>query len=118
MKKRISNSTVWALGPLLAAFAGACASVPTPQELNDARSAYLRAQAPDGAAARFKPDQVHEAKVALDKAEASFRDDPKDQKTRDLAYIAQRKAELAEASGANEVARAQVEGREWTTMPS
>lgn len=114
MKKRISKRTLWTIGPLLAACVGACASAQTPQELNDARSAYLRVQAPGAAAARFKPDQVHEAKVALDKAEASFRDDPKDQKTRDLAYIAQRKAEIAEASGANEEARAQLAQAEQT----
>lgn len=89
---------------LLAVGVGACATTQAPQELTDARSAYLAAQAPGGVAVRFKPDQVHEAKVALDKAEMSFLDDPKDQKTRDLAYVAQRKAELAMASGASQEA--------------
>ena len=65
----------------------------------DARSAYQHAQS--GPAAQYKPDQVHEAKVALDKAEQSFVDDPADQKTKDLAYVAQRKSELAEANAAN-----------------
>jgi outer membrane protein OmpA-like peptidoglycan-associated protein len=81
----------------LAAAAG-CAASQAPQELLDARSAYQRAQT--GPAAQFKPDQVHEAKVALDLAERSFADDPAEQKTRDLAYIAARKAQLAEANAA------------------
>jgi outer membrane protein OmpA-like peptidoglycan-associated protein len=96
---RLRTNSLLTIGALLAACVGACASTQTPQELTDARSAYQRAQAPGGVAQQFKPDQVHEAKVALDKAEASFRDDPKDQKTRDLAYVAQRKSQLAEVSG-------------------
>jgi outer membrane protein OmpA-like peptidoglycan-associated protein len=99
--KRLPRSAIFTIGVLLAACAGACASTQTPQELSDARSAYLRAQTPGGVGERFKPDQVHEAKVALDKAEQSFRDDPKDQKTRDLAYVAQRKSQLAETNGLN-----------------
>jgi len=102
--KRLPRSTLLTIGTLLAACAGACASTQAPQELTDARSAYLHAQAPGGVAAQFKPDQVHEAKVALDKAEQSFLDDPKDQKTRDLAYVAQRKAQLAEASASSQQA--------------
>lgn len=104
--RRLSRSTLLTIGTLLAACVGACATTQAPQELSDARSAYLRAQTPGGPAAQFKPDQVHEAKVALDKAERSFLDDPKEQKTRDLAYIAQRKAQLAEASGVNQQALA------------
>lgn len=80
-----------------------CASTPAPQELLDARSAYQHAQA--GQAVQYKPDQVHEAKVALDKAEQSFVDDPADQKTKDLAYIAQRRSQLAEANAANSQAQ-------------
>ena len=72
-----------------------CASAPTPPELMDARSAYIRAEA--GPAAQYKPDRLHEAKEALDRAEKSYSEDPGKQKTRDLAYVAQRRAELAEA---------------------
>jgi outer membrane protein OmpA-like peptidoglycan-associated protein len=72
-----------------------CASAPTPPELMDARSAYIRAEA--GPAAQYKPDQLHEAKMALDRAEKSYSDDPGKQKTRDLAYVAQRRSELAES---------------------
>jgi len=95
------------LGSWLAISMVACASGPAPKELVDARAAYQRAQG--GVALQYKPDQVHEAKVALDTAERSFTDDPGDQKTRDLAYVAQRKAELAEANGANDQAKAQKE---------
>jgi outer membrane protein OmpA-like peptidoglycan-associated protein len=87
------------MGSLLATAVAGCATAPVPQDLLDARSAYLRAQS--GPASQFKPDQVHEAKVALDKAEQSYLDDPGDQKTKDLAYVAHRKAELAEANAAN-----------------
>jgi outer membrane protein OmpA-like peptidoglycan-associated protein len=96
--KLLQKSIVMTLGGLVMSVAG-CAATPVPQDLLDARSAYLRAQA--GPATQYKPDQVHEAKVALDKAEQSYMDDPADQKTKDLAYVAHRKAELAEANAAN-----------------
>lgn len=99
--KRLPRSYLLTAGALLATCAGACAATQPPKELTDARSAYQRAQEPGGVAAQFKPDQVHEAKVALDKAEQSFSDDPKDQRTRDLAYVAHRKAQLAEASASS-----------------
>ena len=71
-----------------------CASAPTPRELSDARSAYFKAE--QGVAPMLKPDQLHEAKVALDRAEKSYADDPGAQKTRDLAYVAERRAEIAD----------------------
>jgi outer membrane protein OmpA-like peptidoglycan-associated protein len=113
--KRLPRSAILTIGSLIAACAAACATTQAPQELTDARSAYLRAQTPGGVGERFKPDQVHEAKVALDKAEASFRDDPSDQKTRDLAYVAQRKSQLAEASGLNAQALATKEQADQDT---
>jgi outer membrane protein OmpA-like peptidoglycan-associated protein len=93
------KNTVVTMSSLLVMSVIGCASTPAPQELLDARSAYLHAQS--GSAAQYKPDQVHEAKVALDKAEQSFVDDPADQKTKDLAYVAQRRSQLAEANAAN-----------------
>jgi outer membrane protein OmpA-like peptidoglycan-associated protein len=69
----------------------ACASSPS-RELLDARSAYAHASA--GPAAQAVPADLHIARVSLDKAEAAFKSDKSDQ--RDLAYVAQRKAELAE----------------------
>jgi outer membrane protein OmpA-like peptidoglycan-associated protein len=82
---------------ILVAAAVGCGASPAPPELLDARSAYIKAQS--GPASQFKPDQLHEAKVALDKAEQSYSDDPGEQKTRDIAYVAERRAELADVAG-------------------
>ncbi len=71
-----------------------CAAV-VPSELADARSAYQHASA--GRAADLSPAELHTAKEALAKAEASWANDPKSAQTRDLSYVAQRKAQLAEA---------------------
>ena len=46
------------------------------------------------------PTDVHEADLALQKAEAAWNDDPDDPNTIDLAVIAQRKAQIAEAEAA------------------
>ncbi len=69
----------------------ACASSPS-RELLDARRAYARASA--GPAARAVPADLHKAKVSLDTAEVAYSNDASDQ--RDLAYVAERKAQLAE----------------------
>lgn len=71
-----------------------CASQP-PQELRDARAAYANAQKAPGAA--LTPNDQREAKLALDRAEREFADEGDDQSTRDLAYVAQRKAVAARA---------------------
>ena len=73
----------------------ACGSTPPPKELVEARAAYQRAQ--NGPANQVNPAQVHVAKESLDIAEKSFDDDPSAPETRDRAYIALRKAQLAEA---------------------
>jgi outer membrane protein OmpA-like peptidoglycan-associated protein len=97
--RHLHKNIVATVGSALVMLVAGCAATPVPQDLLDARSAYLKAQS--GPASQYKPDQVHEAKVALDKAEASYVDDPGDQKTKDLAYVAHRKAELAEANAAS-----------------
>ncbi len=73
---------------------GACAAVP--KELVDARDAYRRAST--GPAVRAAPAEVHVAHEALARAEQSFQDSKGSFQTRDLAYVAQRKAQLAEAT--------------------
>ncbi len=86
MTKRFSTFTLLAsLG-----FA-ACASAPS-HELLDARKAYARAST--GPAATAVPADVRKARVSLDLAENAFSNDTSDQ--RDLAYVATRKAQLAE----------------------
>ncbi len=72
----------------------ACAHNP-PQELVDARAAYQRAST--GTAQQYRPDEVHKAWSALQAAESSYSSEPESGKTRDLAYIAERKAQVAEA---------------------
>jgi outer membrane protein OmpA-like peptidoglycan-associated protein len=74
-----------------------CASTPPPKELLDARQAYDHAR--DSAARELVPAQLLAAQQALGSAEQSFADQPDAQRTRDLAYIAQRKAQTAEAQG-------------------
>jgi len=74
----------------------ACGAAQPPVELVDARKAYERAS--KSLAAQLAPAQLDTAKQALDKAEKSFEDEGPDKPTPDLAYVAQRKAEIAEAT--------------------
>jgi outer membrane protein OmpA-like peptidoglycan-associated protein len=73
---------------------GCAASIP-PAELVNARQAYQHASR--GQAAQLVPAELHKAQAALAIAEKSFQDDPKSFRTRDLAYVADRKAKMAEA---------------------
>jgi outer membrane protein OmpA-like peptidoglycan-associated protein len=91
-----TKSTMLVLG-LGAAILYGCASTPAPVELVEARRAYNRAH--DGQARELVPAQVLAAQQALNRAEQAFMDAPDAQTTRDLAYIAQRKAQIAEAQG-------------------
>ncbi|MBS2019463.1 MAG: OmpA family protein [Deltaproteobacteria bacterium] len=75
---------------------GGCASAP-PRELLDARAAY--ASTSRTSTSSYAQADVYEAKKALDAAEASFDDDGDSMGTRDLAYVAQRKALSAKARG-------------------
>ena len=74
-----------------------CATAP-PAELINARQAYQHASM--GQAAQLVPAELHKAQEALAIAEKSFKDDPKSYQTRDLAYVADRKAKMAEALAA------------------
>jgi outer membrane protein OmpA-like peptidoglycan-associated protein len=78
-------------------FLSSCAANKVPQELANARQAYRQASA--GPVAQLAPAELHKAKLALDQAESSFKDDPTSSKTRDLAYVAERKAMNAAALG-------------------
>jgi outer membrane protein OmpA-like peptidoglycan-associated protein len=86
---------------LLVAFAVGCAHRPPP-ELIDARAAYQHAsQSP---AATVTPADLHKAEMALEEAEAAFKDKPKSYEARDLAYVAHRKAQLAEVMANTQLA--------------
>ena len=84
---------------LIMAFASAasivgCAAAVPPPDLVNARTAYERAS--KGPAQQLDPADVDSAKQQLTVAEASFTKDGETPETRDQAYLALRRAELAE----------------------
>ena len=85
---------------LVGAWLVGCGTTMPPAELVEARTAYQRAST--GPAAQLAPAQLDSAKQALAKAEASFEDEGDDPITKDLAYIAQRKTQIAEAEAGRE----------------
>jgi outer membrane protein OmpA-like peptidoglycan-associated protein len=82
---------------IFAAYLTGCATV-APKELVDARSAYQTASV--GPAQQLAPAELHKAELALNEAEQSFLKESDSNKTKDLAYTAQRKSEQAGALGA------------------
>jgi outer membrane protein OmpA-like peptidoglycan-associated protein len=95
-------SFVLGLLPLVAA----CAASLPPAELVDARAAYNKAAA--GPAAQLNPAQLHVAQEQLALADRSFDKDGDTFKTRDEAYVAQRKAELADVQARTTEANQQI----------
>jgi len=91
---RISSFALGCLSALL--FAAGCAHSP-PKELVEARSAYERAS--QGPAAQYNPTELYQARQVLDHANRLYESDPGSDYTRDVAYIALRKTELAEVDG-------------------
>lgn len=77
-----------------------CATV-APKELVDACAAYQRAL--HGPAAEFAPADLHKAESSLDAAEQAFSMSPKGRSTRDLSYIAERRAQISEAIAQQEI---------------
>lgn len=65
-----------------------------PQELHDARDAYRGAAA--GPAAQYSQAQLHTAGQSLQLAEKTFEEEGASDRTRDRAYVAMRKAQLAD----------------------
>ena len=59
----------------------------------DARADFTRAR--DGVASQLDPTDLHEADLALQRAEQAWRDDPDSPSTADIAMIADRKALIA-----------------------
>lgn len=84
-------SRIFLLG---AAFVAGCAGSP-PSSLVDARAAYQRAA--QGPARQFAPDQLHAAEIFLETAERNYDAEGETPAMRDRAYVAMRKAQLAEA---------------------
>ena len=90
---------VAALPLLLVAGIGCAATQLPPPALTEAREEFLRAK--NGIAMQLDPTDVHEADLALQKAEQAFRDEPDEASTNDLALIADRRSLIAEAQAAN-----------------
>lgn len=86
------------LNAVLAFAAFGCATTQPSRELVDARDAYNRVR--NSQAKDLVPAEVLSAKQALEQAEQSFDKDSNSPRSRDLAYLAQRRALLAEARGA------------------
>ncbi len=72
-----------------------CAEAVPPQDLVSARNEYSHAA--EGPAAQLDPADLHAAKETLDSAEKSFVDNGDTQDTRDAAYTAERRTEIAES---------------------
>jgi outer membrane protein OmpA-like peptidoglycan-associated protein len=87
---------------LAGAWLVACGATLPPKELVDARAAYQAAS--KGPAAELAPAQLDTAKQALAKAEKSFEEEGDDPITKDLAYVSQRKTEIAVADAGREAA--------------
>lgn len=79
------------------ALGSACATARPPAELVQARQAYSMSE--QSVAARYNPAALHEAKKALNKAEALYDDDPEAPEVRDASYVALRRAERAKIEG-------------------
>jgi outer membrane protein OmpA-like peptidoglycan-associated protein len=73
----------------------ACATTAPPADLVTARTSFDRAQ--HGAAAKYNPADLDTARKAILAAEQSFTEDGDTQQTRDLAYAADRRSQIAEA---------------------
>jgi outer membrane protein OmpA-like peptidoglycan-associated protein len=78
----------------------ACGAALPPQELVDARNAYQ--QAVESPASEWAPAKLDAARQSLEQAETAFEDDPESSRTKDLAYIAERKARASVAAGQRE----------------
>jgi len=86
------NKLLPSLGALCLVAASGCAHT-APKELSDARTAYK--QAAEGPSREETPAQLHTAQKSLELAEATFEEEGDSERTRDRAYVAMRKAQLA-----------------------
>ncbi len=83
-----------------------CAAALPPQELLDARTAYTQAQ--EGPAGEYAPAKLDGAQQTLREAELAFEDDPESEKTRTLAYVAERQARASAALGEREKSKRRI----------
>ena len=78
----------------LAATIGACAPVPAPRELTEARAAFQRAQS----SAADAPVELDQARRALAEAERRFEEIGAEPEVSSLAFVADRRAQRAESA--------------------
>ncbi len=90
-----------------------CATAAAPAELVTARTSYNHAQ--HSSAAKLDPADLYTAQKAIEAAEQSYAKQGDTQETRDLAYTADRRAQIAE-SRANAAQASQGEQQTITTM--
>ena len=90
----MKTSILLETGLICALASAGCATVSAPGELLTARTSYERAR--HGEAAKLDPADLYTAQKALEAAEKSFLDHGDTQETRDLAYVADRRAQIAE----------------------
>ena len=98
MRTTTQRSALVVAGIALGAFAACGGERLPPKQLTDARSEFQQAKA--GLAMQLDPTDVHVADLALQQAEQAWTSDPDDPNTLDLAIIAQRKSQIAEAEAA------------------
>lgn len=97
MKRMFSIVTPSALAALaLGVVAGCGGKTPPPTELQNARAAYQRAESDP--VAQYNQSGLIESRQALDAAEREYQDSPKPQETKTLGYVAERRAQVAEAN--------------------
>jgi outer membrane protein OmpA-like peptidoglycan-associated protein len=93
------NRISMVVAPLALVSLAACGGDrPPPKSLVDVRMELATAK--NGIAVKLDPTDVHEAELALQKAEQAWSNAPDEPNTLDLAVIAQRKAQIAEAEAA------------------
>jgi outer membrane protein OmpA-like peptidoglycan-associated protein len=94
----VSRATCGSLLLALACALAGCKTALPPKDLLDARDEYARVAA--GLPGKLVPADVHVAKESLDAADKSFLDNGDSPETRDKAYVAMRKAQLADVIAA------------------
>jgi len=102
------------LAPLAVPIAG-CATAAPPPELANARTTY--AQVSVGPAAQLAPADLHVAREALTAAEQAYQRDGDSIWTRDLAYAAERKAQIADTRARTSAAN-QLRGQDLAATES
>jgi outer membrane protein OmpA-like peptidoglycan-associated protein len=93
--KYVTRNSLVCMAALGASWLSACGAAVAPKELMSARDAYANAET--GPAKNLAPVQLEDAKQALAQANRAFSEGDEDQRIRDLAYIAERKAEVAQS---------------------